>query len=128
AEAIAAIAGPGDGAIGTAGSVLRGIGYVGTLLAAGAVIFAAAVARGPADRQRAASVGRPAALARGGAVVLHLPVQPAAVSGFGLWTAVTDLGVLGDTLTSGFGQSWLARLAALLALAAPWFVTRPAPA
>jgi copper transport protein len=127
AEAVAAIAGPGAGPLGTVGSMLRGIGYLGTLLAAGAVIFAAFVARGPADRRRAESVGRPAAVLGAVAVVLHLPVQAAAVSGFGLLTAVTDLSVLGDTLTSGFGQSSLARLAALLALAVPWFVAPPAP-
>jgi copper transport protein len=122
AEAVAAIAGPGDGPLGIAGSILRGIGYVGTLLAAGAVIFAAVVARGPADRERSARVGRPAALLGAGAVALHLPVQAAAVSGFGLLSAVSDPAVLGDTLTSGFGQSWVARLVALLALAVPWFV------
>lgn len=128
AEAVAAIAGPGAGPLGTVGSVLRGIGYVGTLLAAGAVMFAAVVARGPADRRRAERVGRPAAMVGAGAVALHLPVQAAAVSGYGLLEAVTDAGVLGDTITSGFGQSWLARLVALLALAVPWFVARPAPA
>jgi copper transport protein len=121
-DAIAAIAGPGDGALGTVGSVLRGVGYVGTLLAVGAVIFAAAVARGPADRRRAERVGRPAALLGAVAVALHLPVQAAAVSGYGVLEVLTDGGVLGATLTSGFGQSWLARLAALLALAVPWFV------
>ncbi|WP_052664918.1 copper resistance CopC/CopD family protein [Nitriliruptor alkaliphilus] len=128
AEAVAAIAGPGAGLLGTVGSILRGLGYVGTLLAAGAVVFAAVVARGPADRRRAERVGRPAAVLGAAAVAVHLPVQAAAVSGFGLFTAVTDLGVLGDTLTSGFGQSWLARLVALLALAVPWFVARPTPA
>jgi copper transport protein len=128
-DAIAAIAGPGDGALGTVGSVLRGVGYVGTLLAAGAVIFAAAVARGPADRRRAERVGRPAALVGASAVALHLPVQAAAVSGYGVLEVLTDGGVLGATLTSGFGQSWLARLVALLALAVPWFVAeRSAPA
>jgi copper transport protein len=121
-DAIAAIAGPSDGALGTVGSVLRGVGYVGTLLAAGAVIFAAAVARGPADRRRAERVGRPAALLGAVAVAVHLPVQAAAVSGYGVLEVLTDGGVLGSTLTSGFGQSWLARLAALLALAVPWFV------
>lgn len=122
AEAVAAIAGPGAGPLGTVGSVLRGLGYVGTLLAAGSVIAAAVVARGPADRRRAAAIGRPAAMVGAVAVVLHLPVQAAAVSGFGVLTAITDPAVLADTFTSGFGQSWLARLAALLALAAPWFV------
>jgi copper transport protein len=121
-DTIAAIAGPGDGALGSVGSVLRGVGYVGTLLAAGAVIFAAAVARGRADRRRAERVGRPAALVGAGAVALHLPVQAAAVSGYGVLEVLTDASVLGATLTSGFGQSWLARLAALLALAVPWFV------
>jgi copper transport protein len=130
AATIERIAGPGTGPIGTVGSVLRGIGYVGTLLAAGAVIFAVVVARGPGDRRRAARAGRVGALVGAGAVLLHLPVQAAAVSGFGLVTAVTDLGVMGGTLTSGFGQSWLARLVALLALAVPWFAEadRPGPA
>jgi copper transport protein len=124
AEAVAAIAGVGSGWVGTVGSVLRGLGYVGTLLAAGAVIFAVVVARGPADRARAASVGRPAALVGAVAVAIHLPFQAAAVSGFGPLQVLTDPGALGDTLTSGFGQSWLARIAALLALTAPWYVRR----
>jgi putative copper export protein len=80
------------------------------------------VARGRADRRRAERVGRPAALVGAGAVALHLPVQAAAVSGYGVLEVLTDASVLGATLTSGFGQSWLARLAALLALAVPWFV------
>lgn len=122
ADAIAEIAGPSGGWLGTVGSLLRGLGYVGTLLAAGAVTFAAAVARGAADRRRAERVGRPAALLGVAAVVLHLPVQAAAVSGYSLFGAVTDVGVLGATVSSGFGQSSLARLVALLALAVPWFV------
>jgi copper transport protein len=122
-DAIAAIAGPGDGVLGSLGSVLRGVGYVGTLLAVGAVVFAAVVARGPADRRRAERLGRPAAMLGAVAVAIHLPVQAAAVSGYGVFETLTAPSVLGATLTSGFGQSWLARLAALLALAVPWFVT-----
>jgi copper transport protein len=120
--AIEAIAGPGEGALGTVGSILRGLGYVGTLLAAGAVAFAAVVARGPADRRRAERLGRPAAVAGAVVVALHLPVQAAAVSGYGLLEVLTDGGALGAVLTSGFGWSWLVRMIALLALAAPWFV------
>lgn len=127
-DLVAAIAGPGTGAIGTVGSVLRGIGYVGTLLAAGAVIAAVAVARGPADRARAARIGRPAAVLGAVAVLLHLPVQAAAVSGYGLGAVLTDLSLLGETLVSSFGQSWIARFAALLALAMPWFVAGPVAA
>jgi copper transport protein len=120
--AIDAIAGVQAGWVGTAGSVVRGIGYVGTLLAVGAVIFAIVVARGPADRARAAALGRPAAVVGVGAVLVHLPLQAAAVTGFGPLQVLTTPSALLDTLTSGFGQSSIARAVALLALATPWYV------
>ncbi len=120
---VARIAGPTGGWLGTAGSLLRGLGYLGTLLAAGAVIFAVAVARGASDRRRAERVGRRGAVVGIVAIALHLPVQAAAVSGYSLVGALTDGGVLWATLTSGFGQSATVRLVALLALAVPWFVT-----
>lgn len=124
-EAIARIAGPSGGGLGTIGSLLRGLGYLGTLLAAGAVMFTVAVARGTADRRRAERVGRRAAILGVVAVALHLPVQAASVSGYSVFGALTDGGVIGATLTSGFGQSSLVRLVALLALAVPWFMTVP---
>lgn len=122
ASAIDAIAGVQAGWIGTAGSVVRGVGYVGTLLAVGAVIFAVVVARGPADRARAAALGRPAAAVGVGAVLLHLPLQAAAVTGFGPLRVLTTPSALVEALTSGFGQSSVTRAVALLALAAPWYV------
>lgn len=119
-ESVAAIGGTGAGAIGIVGAVLRGISYLAVLLAAGAVAFAAFVGRRPADRRRAAGLGRVAALVGIVATVLHLPVQAAAVSGLGLAAAVTDPDALAGVLASGFGWSASARLIALVGLAVLW--------
>jgi copper transport protein len=120
AATIDAIAGTGAGTLGVVGSVLRGTGYLGTLLAAGAVAFAWFVGRRPGDRRRAATLARPAAIVALVATVLHVPVQAAAVSGYGLFEAVTDATAMGDTLASGFGQSAVLRIVGSVALLVLW--------
>jgi copper transport protein len=120
AATIDAIAGTGAGTLGVVGSTLRGVGYLGTLLAAGAVAFAGFVGRRAGDRRRAATLARPAAVLALVATVLHVPVQAAAVSGYGLAEAVTDATAMGDTLTSGFGQSAVLRIVGLIALLVLW--------
>jgi copper transport protein len=111
--------GDGDGVVGAAGSLVRGLGYVATLLAAGAALFGLAVARTADDRRRARRVGSPAAGMAVVAALVAWPLQAMAVTGHGLFE-VLRLGVLGDTLTSSFGQAWLLRVVALAALIALW--------
>lgn len=123
--AVEAIAGVDAGALGAFGSVLRGLGYVAALVAAGAVVFTLTVDRSEAGRRRAAALAVPAAVAGAVVTLIHVPVQTAAVSGFGLLQAATDLEALGATFGSGFGRSAMLRLAALVALAMLWRVRGP---
>jgi copper transport protein len=105
-----------DGAISVVGPALRGGGYVGTLLAAGAVVFAVTIARRHEDRVRAQRVGLAAtglALVLG---ILAFPVQTMATSGSGVVAALAP-GAVAETLGSSFGQSWLVRMLALILLA-----------
>ena len=127
ASEAAALAGGDGGAIAATGAVLRGVGYLAVLLAAGAVAFTAFVGRRPSDRRRAAQLGWLAALVGIGATVLHLPVQAANVAGQGLLDVLTSTTALGSTLTSTFGTSALVRLAALGALVALWHASRRDP-
>lgn len=128
ASEAAALAGGDGGAIAVASAVLRGVGYLATLLAAGAVAFVAFVGRRPSDRRRAAHLGWLAAAIGVGATVLHLPVQAANIAGQGLLDVVTGTAALSSTLTSSFGASAAVRLVALLALVALWRVSRRDPA
>ena len=109
-----------DQLVGAVGSGLRGIGYVGSLLAAGAVAFALLVAGGRADRDRARRLAVPAAAAAVAATLLAIPVQAAAITGDGLATALTSGEGLGTTMTSSFGQGTLVRLVGLGVLLAAW--------
>lgn len=111
--------GSGVGLTGWLGPVLRGLGYAATLLAAGALVFSVAVARGPADRGAARRIGVRAALAGVVLALLAVPVQAAAVSGVGLVEALAP-SVLGEALMSSFGLSSLVRAAALVWLAVLW--------
>lgn len=120
AATASAIGGTEAGAIGTVGAVLRGIGYLAVLLAAGAVAFAAFVGLRPTDRRRAAWLGSRAALVAAVVALVHVPVQAAAVSGRGLDDVLTDVGTLSSTLGTSFGQSTLVRLAGLVLLVAAW--------
>jgi copper transport protein len=115
-DALAADLLGGDALVGSVGAALRGIGYLGTLLAAGAVVFGVAIARRDDDRQRAQRVGSGAAAAGLAATLLALPVQTMAVTGVGLWEALGPAAT-GETLRSGFGAGWLVRVAALGLLA-----------
>jgi copper transport protein len=115
-DALAADLLGGDTLVGTVGAALRGIGYLGTLLAAGAVAFALAIARRDDDRQRAQRVGAGAAAVGLAATLLALPVQTMAVAGVSLLEALGPSSA-GETLRSGFGAAWLVRVAALGLLA-----------
>jgi copper transport protein len=117
--ATAELLGEGDGAVGVVGSVVRGLGYVATLLVAGAALFALAVARTDDDRRRVRRVGLPAAGVAVAVALLAWPLQVMAVTGHALPEALR-LSVLGDTLSSSFGQAWLLRVVALSALIALW--------
>ena len=119
-SAVDAIAGLGSGWQGIVGSVLRGLGYAGALLAAGAVAFVVAVRSRPADRRRAARVAVPASLLGMAAALLHIPFQTSAISGYGLTEAITAPTAVGDVLTSSFGQATLLRLLGLGLLAVLW--------
>ena len=105
-----------DGVIGVVGPALRGVGYVGTLLAAGAVAFVLGLARRDADRVRAQRVGLAATGLALVAGILSFPVQTMATSGAGLVEALTPA-LITETLNSSFGQSWLVRSVALILLA-----------
>lgn len=113
----------GAGAAGTAarsvGIGLRGIGYLATLLAAGAALFAVTVARQPKDRQFARRIAALTALVGAGVAVVSLPVQAVAVSADGISAAVSTVG-LREVLVSSFGLSAAVRAGALLALTLVW--------
>ncbi len=119
---IESIAGVSAGWIGVLGSLLRGVGYVGSLLAAGAIVFVRVVS--PVTDRRAAPLGMRAALVGLGATLAHIPVQASAISGYGLLEALTDGPTLEATLTSSFGQGALVRSAGLVVLAFAWRLDR----
>ena len=108
-----------DAIVCTLGSLLRGVSYLGVLVAAGAAVFAVAVARSDGDRRRARRTAVPAALAAAGASVLAVPVQVMAVTGSGLAGAVAPAGIAA-VLTGPFGQGALVRMAAVVALVVLW--------
>jgi copper transport protein len=120
AATVEQIAGVGAGGLGVVGSVLRGLGYAGTLLAAGAIVFVLTVGRSADDRRRAARLAVPAALGGIAVTVLHLPVQTAAVSGYGVFEVFTQPSAFADTFASGFGRSATVRIVALAVLAILW--------
>lgn len=123
--AVDAIAGLGSGWQGIVGSILRGLGYAGALLAAGAVAFIAVIRDRSADRRRAARVAVLASIAGIAATLLHVPFQVSAVSGYGLIEAMTDPTALGDVLTSSFGQGVVLRILGLGLLAVLWRRSAP---
>lgn len=122
---VESIAGVDAGVVGAAGSVLRGLGYMGTLVAAGAVAFALWVDRSREGRRRAARVAVPAAIGAMAVTLVHVPVQAAAVSGYGPIEVLTDPSALGATFGSGFGRSAILRVTALVAIAALWRAIAP---
>lgn len=118
-DVVAQLGGPGEGLLGAVGSLLRGLGYLGTLLAAGAVAFAAGVAHGRPDRARSRAVARAAAVAAIAVAIVHVPVQTMAVTGSGVLDAVTSSALV-DTVASSFGRSTAVRLLGLGVLILAW--------
>ncbi len=119
--------GGADRLLGTLGSLLRGLGYLGTLFAAGAAVFALAIATSGADRDRARRLAVLAAAGGALVTVAAVPVQTMAVTGGGLFESLAPGGGLGATLSGSFGQGTLLRLAALAGLVVAWR-RRPATA
>jgi copper transport protein len=111
--------GAGRGVTGVLGPLLRGLGYLATLLAAGAALFALLVARQPREQDEAGWVGQRAALAGIVVALLAVPVQGAAVAGASLVGGLSPT-VLGETLTSSFGFSTLVRVGGLALLVVLW--------
>lgn len=125
-DEVAAIAGLGSGAVGTVGSVVRGVGYLGVLVATGAVAFALVVARRDGEHRRARGIGVVAGTVAVVATIVHVPLQTAATTGYGLVEVLTSFDALGETLASSFGQSTAVRLVGLAALVWLW-ARRPRP-
>lgn len=112
--------GRSDTAVGVAGSLLRGVGYVGSLIAAGAVLFVLGLRPERGERELARRVGVPSAAVAGVATVLAVPVQAAAMTGERLLAAFSSGGGLMAALTSSFGQGSVVRLAGLAVLVVAW--------
>ncbi len=108
-----------DTLVAALGSLLRGVSYVGVLVAAGAAAFGVAVARSDGDRLRARRTAVPAALVAAGASVLSVPVQVMAVTGSGVTGALAPAG-LSAVATGPFGQGALVRLVGAVALVVLW--------
>jgi copper transport protein len=116
--------GAGSEWTGVVGPTLRGLGYLGTLVAAGAVLFAAWVASSPRDRTSARWLGARAAGLAAAVSLLAVPVQAVAVTGRSLPEVLRPGGGVGTTLlASSFGQSTLLRIFALSALWLAWRFT-----
>jgi copper transport protein len=111
--------GAGAGFARPLGMGLRGLGYLTTLLAGGAALFAAGVARQATDRSAARRLALPVALAGVVVTLLTVPVQAAALTGEG-FAAATSMVSLGDVLGSSFGTGALVRAAALVWLVVLW--------
>ena len=120
AAVVAELFGGADaGALRVLGSILRGLGYVATLLAVGALAFVVLVAREVDDRRAARRLGIGAASVGLVVAVLAIPVQGAAVSGVGLLGALSPT-VMGEVATSSFGISTFLRLVGLVGLVVSW--------
>jgi copper transport protein len=117
-------AGAEDGAARPLGIALRGLGYLAVLLAGGAALFAASVARQGSDRAAARQLAIRAALVGIGVTLLSLPVQAAALTGDGLSAALSTT-TLGEVIGSTFGVSALTRVFALVWLVRLWRARTP---
>jgi copper transport protein len=111
--------GAGSGPAGVLGPLLRGLGYVATLLAAGAIAIAGGVLRRTGDRALARRVARGAAVVGLAVAVVAVPVQAAAVTGDGLVGGLAP-GALGEVVTTSFGTATLVRIVGLLVLLVGW--------
>lgn len=121
--------GAGQAWTGTVGPILRGLSYIGVLLAAGAVAFSAWVAGAPRERRVATTWVIRGAVLGAVASLLAVPVQAVAVTGRDLVGVFGPGGGLGETLVaSSFGHSTLVRLVALAALAVAALRLGDAPA
>jgi copper transport protein len=96
-----------------AGNVARGIGYAGTLLAAGGAIFLAVVHDGRSDGRWLSKVVLVAAIFGAVGVVVQLPISAALATGLGL-SAITHQGVLGQVLADGVGAQTFTVIAGLV--------------
>ncbi len=111
--------GAGSGLTGVLGPLLRGVGYVATLLAAGAVVIAGAVLRRDDDRVRARRLARAAAAVGLAVTVLAVPIQAAAVTGERLVGSLAP-GAFGEVVTTSFGTATMVRLVGLLVVLLGW--------
>ena len=125
-DVIAEVAEAGDD-VDLLASLVRGLTYLGVLLAAGGLAFAWAVARDQPDREAARRLAVPAALAALVITAVAVPVQAAEVGAIGLRAALTSPDALAEVLDSGFGVSAIVRATALAALAFLWWLRLPAP-
>jgi copper transport protein len=105
----------GDRWIALAATLLRGLTYIATLLAAGAVVFLLQVA-GPSPGRRLSQVAIAAAAVGILTTAVGMPLQAALTSGEGLLAALRP-GTLVGTVGSFFLLSSATRLAGLAALA-----------
>lgn len=113
--------GAGSSWVGVVGPVLRGLAYLGVLVALGAAAFSAWIAVDRDDRDRAWTWGVRGALLAAAASMLAVPVQTVAATGRDLVAVLQPGGGLGETLAfSSFGQSTLIRLIALAAFVVAW--------
>jgi copper transport protein len=113
--------GSGNAWTGVLGPFLRGLGYLGVLVAAGAVVFAAAIASSPRDRRSARWLSARAVGLAAIATLLAVPVQAASVTGRGLLEVFAPGGGVGETLlASSFGQGTLLRIVGLSWLWLSW--------
>jgi copper transport protein len=106
---------------GVVGPTLRGLAYLGVLVAGGAVLFAAVIAVSPRDRRSARWLAARGIVLGGVATLLAVPVQAVAVTGRSLPEVLRPGGGVGDVLlASSFGTSTLVRIAGLSALLLAW--------
>jgi copper transport protein len=91
---------PADRQYEIAGAFARGVGYIGTLLAAGGAVFLTLIHDQAGDRDRLRRVVRGAAAVGAVGVLATLPIQAALATGLGL-TAITKPGVLSDVMADG---------------------------
>ena len=126
AEVLAGVSGDGPRAVARRiGQVLRGVGYLATLLATGMAAARWLVVRRPGHRGAARRIAVRAALAAVALALVALPVQAVAVTGdpAAAWSALA----LWETATSSFGVATILR-AALLAVLALLLVAALPPA
>lgn len=96
------------------GAVVRGLAYLGTLLACGAVLVGGLLHRDgdppPVNRVTASAAGLAIC-----ALLVQVPVQTSLVTGRG-WGSVTEAGVLGRSLADGVGWALAVTIFALVAV------------